>query len=203
MITTKFTRRIAGLIVAGALACGVPTAQAALICAGCEFQDDPGTYLGLYNPATFDVGTFQHSDVGTDAGASSGFTDFWVFDLEPGGTGSVSADFTTFASISDFTGALFADAGSVCAGNQCSSVLTGALLGTANSVNDRWEAVADLPAGRYVLRVTGTTNARATSAYTGQLAFLEAPVGVPEPGAAALLGLGLLTLGLARRRQLA
>jgi hypothetical protein len=52
-----------------------------------------------------------------------------------------------------------------------------------------------LPAGRYILLVTGTTNGNQTSAYTGQLAF------VPEPGTLALLGFGLLGMGASARRR--
>ena len=192
--------RISGLlarvIAIGTLAFGTQAAQAALICSGCEYQGGEGTYLGTYNPLQFDFGTFQHSDVGIDAGPSSDFTDFWVFDLDPAGTGSISADFTTFTGISDFAGALYADAGSTCAGSECSSVVTGAQLASAGSLNDRWEIIMNgLPAGRYIIGVTGTTNARSTSAYTGQLAF------IPEPGTLALLGMGLLVMGLARRQR--
>jgi len=188
---------LAGIAAIGALAFGAQAAQAALICAGCEYDDAAvGTYVGLYNPDNFDFGTFQHSDVGLANGPNTGFQDFWVFDLDPAGRGSISADFTAFTGISGFTGQLFADGGSTCAGGTCSSIVTGALLATENSVNRRWEIMADsLPAGRYILLVTGTTNANQTSAYTGQLAF------IPEPGTLALLGFGLLGMGASARRR--
>jgi hypothetical protein len=168
---------LARVIAIGALALGTQAAQAGLICGGCEYQGSSGTYLGSYSPPQFDFGTFQHSDIGIDVGPSTAFVDFWVFDLDPAGTGSISADFTTFTGISGFTGELYADGGSTCAGSECSSVIPGALLASASSVNMRWEIIMSrLPAGRYIIRVTGTTNARGTSAYTGQLGF------VPEPG---------------------
>ena len=74
------------------------------------------------------------------------------------------------------------------------------LLDSSASTNRRWEIIAmTLPAGRYILRVVGTTNARSTSAYTGQLAFI--PELVPEPGAMALFGLGVLGMGMLLRRN--
>ena len=189
---------LARAIAIGALALGAQAAQAGLICSGCEYQDgSEGTYLGSYNPLQVDFGTFQHSDVGLDVGASTAFVDFWVFDLNPAGTGSVSADFTAFTGIAGFTGELYEDNGSVCAGNQCSSISLGALLDSETaSGDDRWEIMMNgLAAGRYIIRVSGTTNARGTSVYTGQLAF------IPEPGTLALFGMGLLLIGLMRRRS--
>ena len=122
----------------------------------------------------------------------------------------ISADFTMFAAISGFAGELYRDAGSACAGDECSSIMLGDLVANGLDTERRWEVMATgLTAGRYVVRVTGVTNGNLTSAYTGQLGFGADDVGgggdrpgIPEPGTAALFGLGLLGLGIGRRRRL-
>ena len=161
----KIRNCLAGGVMAGVLMLAAGVAHAALICSACEYGGGAGTYLGAYNPADVDFGTFQHSDVGQDAGAHAPFEDFWVFDLGSDANGSISADFTMFAAISGFAGELYRDAGSACAGDECSSIMLGDLVANGLDTERRWEVMATgLTAGRYVVRVTGITNGNLTSA---------------------------------------
>ena len=196
----RLVKFIGTTVALGGLALAAQSASAATICSGCEVIDGAaGTYLGTYNPEMFDNGTFNHTDIQADVGQDTPFNDFLLFDLDPAGRGSISADFTRFTAITDFEGALWTDGGSTCdAGTPaaCSAVVPGTELYRVSATDDRWEIVANgLAAGRYIIQVTGSTRASGPSSYSGQLSF------VPEPGTLALLGMGLFGIGVARRRK--
>ena len=175
--------------------------QAAVVCAGCEYDEGTaGSYLGLYDGLTRDLGTFTHTGIQV----ASAFEDFWIFDVTPNVVASISADFTVLAPLFAFFGELYRDAGSTCDAFTCTDIVLGNLLGRADAGGGSQFSIDDtlisfLTEGRYVLRIGGSPNSFNGGAYSGQLAAFG--FSVNEPGTLLLAILGLLLLLVARPRH--
>lgn len=196
----NFKRLLMGLLTSATFATG---AQAAVVCNFCDYVDGAaGTYLGTHDATTNDLSSFQHFLTSI----STAFTDQWVFDIAPLADSSASADFTSLAAIFGFTASLYTDGGgTVCGGGPgsgCAAVTLGALIATDSDASpERWEIVATLAPGRYIIKVDGTTNADGDSTYTGQINFEASNRLIPEPGTLALLAMGLIVGALGARRR--
>jgi hypothetical protein len=204
-----------GLTVAGSALAFAPSASAATICSGCNYNESAaGTFLGVHNPNTGDLSTYTNS--GLDFGTPTAFTNYWLFQIDPSGLAAVDSTFIPNANVTAFNVRLFFVSAFSCTSplstpsstpGACSSFTydSSAVLATGENItvgSSRISAISFLPlaSGMYMFEITGTAG-KAIDADNGYSGNLTTTRRVPEPATLALLAVGLMGAGFAARRR--
>ena len=215
---------LAPVALAAAAFCA-PQAQAANQYAQNASYLGNGTYIGIFDPS---VTPTENSFISSTSPTANGtFTDFWVFDINPSGNSSASLSFLNISnSFTAFSVQLFKDQapltnvanGAYTIASQSRFGLGGILsptgpgsltlvpqtsssfgIGTQFGGGTTANTNGFLAAGRYVVKVTGTTASvgQSNPTYSGQIQVNQ----VPEPTTLALAGLALLGSAAAMRKR--
>lgn len=148
------------------------TSKAETVCRDCEYTYN-GRYLGDY--WIRDNATFANREIPDEIGGSTGFDNYWVFDLNTNGAVAITID-TKASLVQPFSVEIYLDAGSTCTPTRCSIALpdfNNPIV--SKSAATKWTAKVALPAGRYLIRVAAETRPLGSGGgrYLGTLAVTK------------------------------